>query len=183
MYRKLIFTCVLILVASRILTAQKGVTVSPAELKKWVGCWNGIQNYSGTIIRKPFSTKAQLVVKQLTNLNSFQFLHIYTKDPNENVADTITISKDGRKLNGGLIKSKRLTKEGELEIVTEVPGFDHDYNKKAVVRQTYSVSKNSYRFKKQVQLQGQADWLDREEFNYEPVPCDDEKVSNSSNFL
>src|SRR4051794_39002647 len=136
MYRKLVSFSVLLLLTVCFAKAQKGPAVLAGELKKWVGCWNGILSYSGTIIRKPFSTKAQLLVKQLPNPKSFQFLHIYTTNPNENVADTITISNDGRKLNGGGIKSKRLTKDGQLEIVTEIPGFDHDYNKKAVVRQT-----------------------------------------------
>jgi len=175
MYRILILISVLILLACRPLTAQKGAAILPGEFKKWLGCWSGIQHYNGTIIRKPFSTKAELVVKQLANPNSFEILHIYTRDPNENVADTITISKDGRKLNRGVIKSKRLTKDDVLEIVTEEPGFDHDYNKNAIVRQTYSISKNSYRYTRQVLLQGQADWLDREEFNYAPAQCGEDK--------
>jgi hypothetical protein len=173
MSRKLTFACLSVFVTGCFVSAQKGTVVSANEFKNWVGCWNGTQNYNGTIIRKPFSTNARLVVKQLTDPHSFQFLHIYTKDPHENVADTITVSKDGRKLNGGAIKSKRLTKEGMLEIVTEFAGFDKDYNKTAIVRQTFWVSKNDYRFKKQVQLQGEADWLDREEFDFIKAPCEE----------
>jgi hypothetical protein len=171
MYKKLFFTSILAIVVMGSVSAQKAVTISAKELKSFIGCWQGTLNYSGTMIRKPFVTTAELVVKQLAKVNQFQFLHIYTKDPKENVADTITISKDGKKLNNGVIKSKRYTSEGDLEIITEVSGFDHDNNKPSIVRQTYRIGKKLYTYKKQVKLQGQEDWLDREDFNYSSKPC------------
>ena len=69
------------------------------------------------------------------------------------------------------IKSKRLTKEGNIEITTEASGFDRDSNKATIIRQTYTIGKNTYTYKKQVKLEGQADWLERQEFKYESRPC------------
>jgi hypothetical protein len=99
------------------------------------------------------------------------FVHVYSEDPRENVSDTITISKDGKKLNQERIKVKRYSAGGDLEIITEAAGFDHDNNKAAIVRKTYIVGKKRYNYKKQVQLQGEEEWLDREDFFYSCTPC------------
>jgi hypothetical protein len=170
MDKKIISTFILV-IAFYSVFAQKDSVISPAALKNLIGCWQGTLNYSGTIIRKPYTTTAELVVKQIGASSSFEFLHIYTKDPGEKVADTITISKDGKKLNNETITSERCTSEGNLEIITEFAGFDHDNNKAAIIRQTYTIGKQSYTYKKQVQLEGQTDWLERQEFIYVRKPC------------
>ena len=175
MIKRILSTSIIVIVTVYAAVAQKGLTPLPTEFKSLIGCWQGTLNYSGTIIRKPYTTTAGLVVKQIGNCNKLEFLLIYTKDPGENVADTISISTNGRKINQQTIKSKRVTTEGNVEIITEVAGFDHDNNMAALIRQTYTIGKQLYTFKKQVQLQGQTDWLDRQEFTYERTPCGNEK--------
>ncbi len=160
-----------VILAISLVVAQKSATNSKKDFKNLIGCWQGTLNYSGTLIRKPYTTTAELVVKQIGNSDKFEFLNIYTKDPGDKSCDTITISKDGRKLNDETIISKRCTGEGNVEIITEVSGFDHDNNKAAIVRQTYTIGTDLYIYKKQVQLEGQADWLERQEFKYISKPC------------
>jgi hypothetical protein len=171
MNKKIFSTVILVIFTCYSVFAQKDPIISTAALKNLIGCWQGTLNYSGTIIRKPYTTTAELVVKQIGASSSFEFLHIYTKDPGEKVADTITISKDGRKLNNGTITSERYTSEGNLEIITEFAGFDHDNNKAAIIRQTYTIGEQFYTYKKQVQLEGQTDWLERQEFLYARKAC------------
>ncbi|CAA9540944.1 MAG: hypothetical protein AVDCRST_MAG96-4296 [uncultured Segetibacter sp.] len=171
MYIKVFFASIFAILTIYSVVAQKVAVISAVDLKNLNGCWQGTLNYSGTIIRKPYTTTAELVVKQIGNSNNFEFSHIYTKDPGENVVDTVRLSRDGRKLNDGTIKSKRNTSGGNVEIITEVLGFDHDNNKAAIIRQTYSIGKRFYIYKKQVQLAGQIDWLDRQEFKYISKPC------------
>jgi hypothetical protein len=122
------------------------------------------------MIRKPYTTTAELVVSQIGNSDILQLLNIYSKDPNDYKADTITVSKNGRKLNHEKIKSKQYTKTGALEIITEVPGFDDD-NKAVIVRNIYTIGKQLYTYKKQVKPEGQTEWLEMQEFVYVRKPC------------
>jgi len=171
MNKKIFFTITVVMLTSCSVIAQKSVAISPAAFKNLTGCWQGTLNYSGTMIRKPYTTTAELLIKQIGKSSKFEFLHAYTKDPSDNVADTITISKDGKKLNHETIKSKQYTPEGNLEIITEVSGFDHDNNKAAIVRQTYTIGKQLYTYKKEVQPEGQTDWLERHKFSYVRKLC------------
>lgn len=165
-YKLFFLSSIVVFLAFHSAIAQQSSSVSIRELSVLVGSWKGTLNYGGTIIRKPYTTTAELVVKQIGSSNKFELLHVYTKDPNDNTRDTISISDNGTALNRATIKSKRTTSDGNMEIITEVPGFDHDNDKAAIVRHTYTIGKQNYKFKKEVQLEGLSDWLERQEFNY-----------------
>ena len=151
--------------------SQNSPGISPATFKNLVGCWQGTLNYSGTIVRKPYTTSAALVVKQIGESNKYVLLNIYTNDPNDNSSDTIAVSNDGKKINGATVKSTQQADDGSLMIIMEVAGFDHNNNKTAILRHSYTVGKNSYTYKKDIQLQGQTDWLEREVFKYFRTDC------------
>ena len=178
MDKKIFLSFILALLTCYSVAAQKDTASLPAAFKRLVGCWDGTLNYSGTIIRKPYTTTATLIIKQIGTSCKFEFLHIYTKDPNEKVADTLTISTDGKKLNNEKITSSQRTPEGNLEIITESPGFDHDNDKAAIIRQTYTIGKQHYTYKKEVQLEGQTDWLERQEFTYVRKVCSNSSHNN-----
>ena len=150
--------------------AQKGFRIAPKEIKNLIGCWQGTLNYNGTLIRKPHVASSGLVIKQIGSSKKFDCLNIYTKEPSENVSDTLVISNDGRKLNGVLIVSKKHTVKG-VEIITEASGFDKENNKTAKFRYIYLIGRNNYTYKKVVQVSGQADWIEREEFMYVRKAC------------
>ena len=152
--------------------AQQSPVVAALDLKNLVGCWQGTLKYSGTIVRKPYSTTATLIVKQAAGSNQFDLLHIYTKEPGDQSRDTLIISPDGKKMNGAHVKSKRTIEEG-VEIITQVAGFDNDHNKAALLKYIYILRDNSYSVKKQVQLEGQSVWQERQEFNYTRKPCEE----------
>ncbi|MEO7768252.1 MAG: hypothetical protein ABIS01_12530 [Ferruginibacter sp.] len=170
-FQKIFSTLIFLMLTIYSAGAQNRTSISPVVFKNLTGCWQGRLNYSGTVIRKPYSTPAELVIKQTGMPGKFEFLNIYTKDPNENVPDTITISNDGRKINDATIKSNQTTPDGNLKIVAEVLGFDHDNNKAAIIRHTYTIGKNIYTYKKETQPEGQTDWLEKQEFKYVRKPC------------
>src|SRR3954468_119439 len=119
MIRKILCTAILALLTCYAVVAQKDTTMLPAAFKQLVGCWQGTLNYSGTIIRKPYSTTAALVVKQIGMSCQFEFLHIYGNDPNDKLADTLTIATDSSLLNHAPVTSRQYTPEGNLVIITE----------------------------------------------------------------
>jgi hypothetical protein len=150
---------------------QRSTGITPSTFKTLLGCWQGTLHYSGTMIRKPYTTTAELVVSQIGKSHKFTFLHNYTKDTNDYKADTISISNNGRKLNDQRIKSKQYTNTGTLKVVTEVAGFDDDNNKAVIVRGIYTIGKQLYTYKRQVKPEGQTEWLERQEFVYKRKPC------------
>lgn len=169
-------TAIVVMLTCCTVVAQKGPTISPDTFKNLIGCWQGTLNYSGTVIRKPYTTTATLIVKQIDTSSAFELLHVYTQEePDEEVADTITIAKDGSKINNGTITSTQYTTDGNLEIITEFPGFDHDNNKAAIIRQTYTIGKQQFTYKKDVRLEGQTEWLERQEFTYIRKACIDKR--------
>src|SRR4051812_35187726 len=121
MNTKIFFTLIVALLTCYTVVAQKDTANLPAAFKQLTGCWQGTLNYSGTIIRKPYSTTAELIIRQIDTSYKFRFLHIYTKDTNDKSADTLTISTDGGKINNENITVKRYTPEGNLEIIIESP--------------------------------------------------------------
>jgi hypothetical protein len=171
MINRILSTLLIAVFAVQPVVARKPVTISAKDIKNIVGCWNAKLDYSGTIVRKPYTTHALVAGSQLGNANTFRLVYSYTANAADNTADTISISKDGRKLNGATIQSKRCTKGGAIEITTEAAGFDHDQNQKVLVRQLYTIGKRTYTYKKQVKLQGQTEWLDRQLFTYTRMQC------------
>jgi hypothetical protein len=150
---------------------QTRTAISPKELKNLIGCWHGVLNYSGTIIRKPYTVNADLVIKQIGKSNKFEFQNIYPKEPTDNKADTFTISKDGRKINGVTIKLKKYTKEGYLKIITEAAGIDEDSNEAVMIRNTYTIGKSVYKYNKDVQRRGEREWMERQGSEYGRNRC------------
>lgn len=150
--------------------AQKPATFSEASFASLPGCWQGTLNYSGTIIRKPYTTRAELVVTSITN-NNYQLVHKYPTG--EIRYDTLFISANEERINGAPVVAKQHMSNQNLELVTEAPGFDPDENKNVVVRQTYTINKENYTYKKQIRLEGQTEWLERQQFSYTRKDCSD----------
>ena len=151
--------------------AQKRVTLSAAELDNLIGCWQGTLTYSGTIIRKPYSTKADLIVKRIGQTKSFELVHVYSADANDHTNDTLNLSANGRKFEGATILSKRITRKGALVIVTQHEGFDQDNSQQVLIRKIYNICKSKYTYMKKIKIKDQNEWIDREEFSYAKKTC------------
>lgn len=148
-------------------------TVSPADLKKLAGCWEGSLTYLDYSTGKPFTMPANILVKDFANNNSIVVSYIYPKEPKANGNDTILISADGRTFNGKPVKTKRWINENKLEIITEIDGKDGNDHKPAVIRQTYTLNGKTYSVKKEVMFVGQSQWILRNEYKFQRTErCD-----------
>ncbi len=156
--------------------AQKDSFLPAKAFKQLSGCWQGTLQYSGTMIRKPYTTIATLIVHQIGTAAAYEFLHVYTQEqPAHKVADTIVIATDNSRLNNEKITEKHCMQGGNFVIITQSQGFDEDLNKAATIRQTYTIGKQRYIYKKEIQPDGQSAWFDRQEFIYERKACGSEK--------
>ncbi len=167
---KFLFYFLLLIVTIHSASAQKHITLSTAELNNLNGCWRGTLNYSGTMIRKPYTTKARLTIKQIGQAKAYSLVHAYPG--NELTSDTFNISTNGSSVNGAHILSKKTIQKGKLVIVTRETGDDRDYTQPVLIQKTYSICKNKYTYTKKIKAKDQVEWLDREVFIYERIPCD-----------
>ncbi len=138
--------------------------VTPADLKIIVGSWEGNITYLDYQTNKPFTMSANLIVEQGKDENSLVLNNIYPNEPKANNTDKIKISKNGSQLNKNKVTSRELLKNGQIQILTEHAGKDD--NQKALIRNTYIISKNLFLIRKEVQFEGTDDWIKRSELNY-----------------
>jgi len=144
-------------------------TVTVKDLKNLAGCWNGSLTYLDYSSGKPFTMPANIAVQDHKNRNQVICAITYPKEPAANGPDTIFISADGRYINDGVIKVKRLINKDSLEIITEEAGIDGNDNKAAIIRHTYSLSRSNYSVKKEVQFPDQEKWILRNVYTFTRV--------------
>ena len=170
-FKKIILVPILVILIIYSCPAQKIPSVAIKDLKVLTGCWQGSLTYLDYTSNKPFTMSANLVIKQMGRSNKFIFSNIYPKEPNANSSDTIMISKDGRKINDETVRSIQRKNDGNLEIITEVSGIDGNDNKPATLRYTYTIGKQLYIHRKDVQFTGQTDFIKRHEYTYSAMKC------------
>lgn len=147
-------------------------TIKPKDFKNLVGCWKGSLTYLDYTSNKPFSMPANIIVKDFKTNNNIICSFIYPEEPGANAPDTIFITKNGRYLNNEEIKTKKKFKRDSLEILTETEGIDGNDNKAAKIRHTYTLGRNTYSIKKEVQFIGQSQWIIRNEYKFIRIkPC------------
>ena len=169
--KKVILVPILVTLIIYSCPAQKPPSVAIQDLKVLTGCWQGSLTYLDYTTNKPFTMSANLVIKQIGRSGKFIFSNIYPKEPNANSADTIIIATDGRKINDETVRSIRRKDDGNLEIITEVAGVDGNDNKPATLRYTYTIGKQIYIHRKDVQFIGQPDFIKRHEYTYSSKSC------------
>lgn len=130
------------------------------------GRWHGSLTYLDYSSGKPYTMPADIEIKRLDNTNKFLFSNIYPDEMSANSTDTISISKDGKRIDEALIKSRRKLPNGDVEIVTEETGEDGNDNKVATFRHTYTLGKASFRKRKDVRFVGEQAWINRHEYAY-----------------
>lgn len=131
-----------------------------------LGRWKGSLTYLDYTSGKPYTMPADIEVRQLDKTNKFIFYNIYPNETSANSIDTISVSADGKYIDKALIKSRRKLKNGNVEIVAEEQGKDGNDNKNATFRHTYLISKTHYSKKKEVQFEGETNWIKRHEYSY-----------------
>lgn len=136
------------------------------DFQKLSGSWQGSLTYLDYTSGNPYTMPANIDVKRISNTNQFTFFHIYPDEMNANSTDTVVISKDGKYIDLEFVKSRRKLNNGVIEIITEEIGTDGNDHKPATFKHTYTLSKNIFKIRKDVQFIGENDWIKRHEYSY-----------------
>ena len=138
--------------------------ITSEDLKIVIGNWKGSITYLDYQTNKPFTMPANLNVTQGTSENILLLNNIYPNEPKANSSYKIKIAKNGMLLNKNLVTSRKELENGRIKIQTEHEAKDD--NKKALLRHTYVISKDSFLVRKEVQFEEADDWIKRSECNY-----------------
>ena len=133
--------------------------LAPVEGGKWIGELTYLDYRSN----KKTAIKSNLSVTK-TSDNAWSFAYEYPDEPKANSTGEVTLSADGGTFNGQKVVSKHKLGNGGLEIVTEKVGEDN--NKRAVFRYTYALADNSFSIRKDVRIDGTAEWFERNTYNW-----------------
>jgi hypothetical protein len=133
------------------------------DLAILAGHWNGTLTYIDYTSNKPYSMPAQTIINYYRKRNILSYQIIYPDEPKANSTDTITLSGNGRILNGDTVVSiKRIKKS--IEIITEKYGTDGNDNKNALIRHSYFINRDTYHVTKQVKFINEKNWILRNEY-------------------
>ena len=133
------------------------------------GSWTGSLTYLDYSSGKPYTMPADLLITRIGQTNQFAVENLYPNEKSANATDTLVISKDGKSIDGALIKSRKKLPNGDLEIITEETGTDGNDNKPATFRQTYTFGKTTFTKRKDVQFEGESEWIKRHEYSYSRI--------------
>lgn len=73
---------------------------------------------------------------------------------------------DGQFIDEELVQTRKALTNGDIEIVTEEKAKDGNDNKQATFRHTYIIGKTHYSKRKDVQFEGDTNWIKRHEYSY-----------------
>lgn len=125
--------------------------------------WSGTLSYLDYGTNKKISIPSNLTVtRSKNNKSSWIFDYRYPKEPKADSAETVTVSKDGKILDGEAVVERTILPDKTLKIVTEKNGTDN--NKNAVFRYTYMLNKSNFSIKKEVRYEGAAEFFGRNEY-------------------
>jgi hypothetical protein len=138
--------------------------VSVKDFKPAFGKWQGTITYLDYTSGKPFTMPCNVTIsKDKTNSHRLILAYEYPNEPKANGNDTLTISPDGKMLDGEAVVS-RTNENRVLTIIAERNGVDGNDQKKAVIRHIYSISKTSFIKRKEVKFEGEQNFIMRNEF-------------------
>ena len=165
------FTIYLLIIIPSIALSQENsksneYKITPNDLEILIGYWEGTLTYLDYSTGEPFKMPANLKIEQGKNKYQLKLYNIYANEPKANNTSKFVISKDGKKIDGKPIFSRKTNQNNELEFIVEYPGKDGNDKKKATIRQIYVLGNSSFVIRKEVKFQDQNEWIKRNEFNY-----------------
>lgn len=152
--------------------AYSDSTVSLNDFTNLIGCWQGSLTYLDYTSGKPFSMPANITVADFKKTGRIIYATSYPKEPNANSVDTILISENGKRLNNEPVISKTKLNKDSLQVITEETAVDGNDHKPALIRHTYTLSRNTYSVKKEVLFTGEKQWILRNQYTFSRAkPC------------
>lgn len=131
--------------------------------------WTGTLNYVDYSTNKKVSIASDLIVTESSgDTLSWVFEYLYPDEPNANSKETVTISEDGKIIDGETVVERTELAGKVLRIVTEKSGTDN--KKRAMFRYTYSVSVRAFSVRKEVQYDETTDFFERNQYFWRRRP-------------
>ena len=87
----------------------------------------------------------------------------YPGETQYNSREKIKLSRDGRRLNGGLIIARTRNENGDLTLVTTYQ--EEDNNRRADIRVTYAIGSTAFSISKEVRFEGDGDYFLRNQYS------------------
>jgi hypothetical protein len=147
-------------------TAQTTYKTLVKDFQNISGNWTGSLTYLDYTSGESYSMPADVEIKRIKKKNLFTFSDIYPDEPHANSVDTLILSMDGKYINDELIVSRKKLANGDVIIVTTRTGTDGNDNKPASFRFTYTLGKASFIKRKDVQFEGESEYINRHEYAY-----------------
>lgn len=157
---------VAILIISVLLVAASAqtATISPDDLKTLEGPpWIGGLTYLDYSSNKKTLIKSNVTVsRSAADKFTWTFEYQYPDEPKANSKESVVLSPDGKTFDGETVVARTKLPPGTLRFVTTKNGEDN--GKKALYRYTYLAGKNNFSVKKEVRLEGTAEFFVRNEY-------------------
>ncbi|MEP6923796.1 MAG: hypothetical protein ABI954_04980 [Pyrinomonadaceae bacterium] len=140
--------------------------VKTKDLQRLTGAqWIGTLSYLDYGTNKKVSIPSKLTVTQSAEDKlSWVFEYQYPDEPKANSKEKITISRDGKTIDGETVVGRTNLAGDMLKIVTEKTGMDND--KKALFRLTYLSSETDFSIKKEVKYEDATEFFMRNEYSW-----------------
>lgn len=162
--------CLLFLTCFAFTSSEKKVSVRINEFSVLEGKWEGELTYLDYSSGKPYTMPANCEVKLYKKVQQIHVASIYPNEMEANAVDTIQLSKKGTYMNTEKLIAKTTNASGELILLTEENGTDGNDNQPARFHHTYTISKNKFSIRKDVQFSGTTTWVKRHEYLYSRKP-------------
>lgn len=159
----------ILLVASSLfgLTFAQQPKADKKDLQRLTGAqWRGTLTYLDYRTNKKVSIPSNLTVTQSAEDKlSWVFEYQYPDEPKANSKDTVTISRDGKTIDGETVIERKNLAGNTTRIVTEKSGSDND--KSALFRFTYLLSARSFSIRKEVRYEGSTEFIERNQYSWQ----------------
>ena len=143
--------------------AQTGPAASPEDFRVVAGSgWKGHLSYLDYSSEARSKIPVELQVDE-PNGRTLGYSIRYPSETQYNAREKIKLSRDGRKLNGGLIISRKRNDNDDLILVTTSEGEDD--NRRADIRMTYVIGSTAFSISKEVRFEDESDYFLRNQYS------------------
>lgn len=160
-----IVLCGLVLIACSpsVEFSEDGPKATHKDFEAIAGDWQGTLTYADYSSGKRTVIASNASVSPV-NSNRINYTVSYPNEPWEDTKSSLTISKQGRLLEGHVISERNVNDKGVLIFVTLYQGEDD--NRTATIRQTYGLSATHFFIRKEVQFDGEEAFLFRNIYEF-----------------
>ncbi len=143
--------------------AQAGPVASAEDFRVAAGSgWNGHLSYLDYSSEALSQIPVEIQIDE-PNGRTLGYSIRYPGETQYNSREKIKLSRDGRKLNGGLIIARKRNDNGDLILVTTYQGKDD--NRRADIRVTYAIGSTAFSISKEVRFEGESDYFLRNQYS------------------